>query len=49
MSSLEQFRHKLNRFLETSPKFNFIKDTDFVDANLSYRMMLTELKEMGLV
>ena len=43
-SSLEQFRHSLNRFLETSSKFNIIKDTDFADANLSYRTMLTELK-----
>ena len=47
-SSLEQFRHSLNRYLETSSKFNIIKDTDFADANLSYRTMLTELKRDGL-
>ena len=43
-SSLEQFRHSLNCYLETSSKFNIIKNTDFADANLSYRMMLTEWK-----
>ena len=47
-SSLEQFCHSLNRYLETSSKFNNIKDTDFADANLSYRTMLTELKRDGL-
>ena len=47
--SLENFRHSLNRFLQTSrPALNIIADKDFADANVSYRAMMKELKTEGL-
>ena len=48
-SSLESFRHSLNRHIQSRrPDVNIIKDTDFTDANISYRTMMTELKKDGL-
>ena len=49
-SSLENFRHSLNRYmiLKTNGRINIIKDVAFANANLSYRDMMAELKRNGL-
>ena len=46
-SRLEISRHSLSRYMETAANNNKIKDTVLSDANLSYRKMMTELKEDG--
>lgn len=48
-SSLENFRHALNRHLKISnPQIDIIKDREFNDANISYKTMMAELKTEGL-
>ena len=50
VTSLENFRHSLNRYLQ-APPFNriidVIKDAEFRDANQSYRSAIEELKVEG--
>ena len=50
VSSIENFRHSLNRYLQSPPvgrKIDVIKDQAFREANLSYRAAIKELKQEG--
>ena len=49
-SSLENFRHSLNRYLlqKTDGRVNIVKDVAFTNANLSFRAMMAELKRNGM-
>ena len=50
ISSLENFRHGLNRVLQGPPNFrkiDIIKDSEFSSANLAYKYALEELKSAG--
>ena len=50
VTSLENFRHSLNRYLQAPPynrKIDVIKDPEFRDANQSYRSAIKELKAEG--
>jgi len=48
VSSLENMRHTLNRYLQAPPlerDIDIIKDIEFREANLSYRAAVKELKQ----
>ena len=48
VSSLENFRHSLNRYLQSlEKKIDIIKDPDFSEANMAYKAALVELKKAG--
>jgi hypothetical protein len=51
-SSLENFRHSLNRYLNAPPPHNknidLIKDVEFRKSNENFKSALKELKEAGL-
>ena len=48
-SSLENFRHSLNRHIQSvNPDIDIMRNREFADANLSFRTMMTELKREGL-
>ena len=50
VSSLENMRHSLNRYLQAPPlerDIDIIKDIEFREANLSYRAAVKELKQEG--
>ena len=43
-SSLENFRHSLNRHIQSfNPDIDIMRNREFADANLSFRTMMTEL------
>ena len=49
-SSLDNFRHSLNRYLRAPPfnkTFDIIKDSVFREANDNFKAALTELKQEG--
>ena len=51
ISSLENYRYGLNRYLRSPPynkTFNIIKDEAFNEANVNFKTATTELKRMGL-
>ncbi|XP_067678843.1 uncharacterized protein [Haliotis asinina] len=50
VKSLESVRYGLNRYLKSPPhlkKFDIIKDTEFIDANESFKTMTREAKAEG--
>ncbi|XP_066912491.1 uncharacterized protein [Clytia hemisphaerica] len=49
-ASMENYRHSLNRYLQTPPierKIDIIKDPAFREANISYKAAIKELKQEG--
>lgn len=51
VSSMESFRHGLNRFLKSPPHdkhFDIIKDSAFYEANQCFKTAVAELKSLGL-
>ena len=49
-TSFESMRHALNRYLQSPPfnrKVDIIKDSEFCDANVSFKAALAELKRIG--
>ncbi|XP_046584546.1 uncharacterized protein LOC124291570 [Haliotis rubra] len=50
VTTLESIRYGLNRYLKSPPhlkKFDIIKDTEFIDANESFKTMTLEAKAEG--